>query len=135
MRNKEKGIMLIALIITIIVMLILAGVVIVVIQSNLIGTAKTAYEEESNMSGVTKNDSMEDHLAGVELIPEIHNWVRTGDNIKCEHCNTSLTIGQQLNYTKTGTRSSSISEEKKWNSSSEGRWTKMGSNLWSSNCE
>ena len=112
MRNKEKGIMLIALIITIIVMLILAGVVIVVIQSNLIGTAKTAYEEESNMSGVTKNDSMEDHLAGVELIPEIHNWVRTGDNIKCEHCNTSLTIGQQLNYTKTGTRSSSISEEK-----------------------
>ena len=51
--------------------------------------------------------------AGVESIPEIHNWVRTGDNIKCEHCNTSLTIGQKLNYTtKGGTGSSSISEEK-----------------------
>ena len=112
MRNKEKGITLIALIITIIVMLILVGVVVtVVIQSNLLGTAKTAgdkyktaSEEESSMRGVTINDknydSIEDYMEG---IPEIHNWVRTGDNIRCEHCNTSLTIGQQLNYTKTGT--------------------------------
>ena len=125
MRNKEKGITLIALIITIIVMLILVGVVVtVVIQSNLLGTAKTAgdkyktaYEEESNMSQIEINgkkyDSIEDYLAGVESIPEIHNWIRTGDNIKCEHCNTSLTIGQKLNYTtKGGTGSSSISEEK-----------------------
>ena len=60
-----------------------------------------------------KYDSIEDYLAGVESIPEIHNWVRTGDNIKCEHCNTSLTIGQKLNYTtKGGAGSSSISEEK-----------------------
>ena len=59
-----------------------------------------------------KYDSIEDYLAGVESIPEIHNWVRTGDNIKCEHCNTSLTIGQKVNYTKTGAGSSSISEEK-----------------------
>ena len=60
-----------------------------------------------------KYDSIEDYLAGVESIPEIHNWVRTGDNIKCEHCNTSLIIGQKLNYTtKGGTGSSSISEEK-----------------------
>ena len=77
---------------------------------------KTAYEEESNMSQIEINgkkyDSIEDYLAGVESIPEIHNWVRTGDNIKCEHCNTSLTIGQKLNYTKTGAGSSSISEEK-----------------------
>ena len=77
---------------------------------------KTAYEEESNMSQIEINgkkyDSIEDYLAGVESIPEIHNWVRTGDNIKCEHCNTSLTIGQKVNYTKTGTGSSSISEEK-----------------------
>ena len=74
---------------------------------------KTAYEEESNMSQIEINgkkyDSIEDYLAGVESIPEIHNWIRTGDNIKCEHCNTSLTIGQQLNYTKTGTGSSKIS--------------------------
>ncbi len=77
---------------------------------------KTAYEEESNMSQIEINgkkyDSIEDYLAGVESIPEIHNWIRTGDNIKCEHCNTSLTIGQKLNYTKTGAGSSSISEEK-----------------------
>ena len=74
MRNKEKGITLIALIITIIVMLILVGVVVtVVIQSNLLGTAKTAgdkyktaYENESNMSEVTINGekyaSIEDYI-------------------------------------------------------------------------
>ena len=82
MRNKEKGITLIALIITIIVMLILVGVVVtVVIQSNLLGTAKTAgdkykkaYEEESNMSEVTINgekyDSIEDYLNGKTKSPE-----------------------------------------------------------------
>ena len=122
--RKKQGITLISLIITIIVMLILIGIVVtVVIQSDLLGTTKTvgrkyktAYENESNMSQITVNgknyDSIEDYLAGVESIPEIHNWVRAGDNIKCEHCNISLTIGQQLNYTKTGTGSSSISEEK-----------------------
>ena len=78
---------------------------------------KTAYEEESNMSQIEVNgkkyDSIEDYLAGVESIPEIHNWVRTGDNIKCEHCNTSLTIGQELNYTtKTGTGVSTIAGDK-----------------------
>ena len=78
---------------------------------------KTAYEEESNMSQIEINgkkyDSIEDYLAGVESIPEIHNWVRTGDNIKCEHCNTSLTIGQELNYTtKTGTGVSTIAGDK-----------------------
>ena len=123
--RREKGITLIALIITIVVMLILVAVSVnVIIKSNLIGTAektvdkyKTALEEESNMSQIEINgkkyDSIEDYLAGVESIPEIHNWVRTGDNIKCEHCNTSLIIGQKLNYTtKGGTGSSSISEEK-----------------------
>ena len=80
---------------------------------------KTAYEEESNMSQIEINgkkyDSIEDYLAGVESIPEIHNWVRTGDNIKCEHCNTSLTIGQKLNYTnhtKTGAGVSTIAGDK-----------------------
>jgi len=58
--NNEKGITLVALIITIIVMLILVGVSIqVVINSNLIGTAQdaanrteTAYEEEGNISEI-----------------------------------------------------------------------------------
>ena len=74
MQNRNKGITLIALIITIIVMLILVGVVVtVVIQSNLLGTAKTAgdkyktaYEDESNMSEVTINGekyaSIEDYI-------------------------------------------------------------------------
>ena len=82
MRNKEKGITLIALIITIIVMLILVGVVVtVVIQSNLLGTAKTAgdkyktaYEDESNMSEVTidgkKYASIEDYLESIKPLPE-----------------------------------------------------------------
>ena len=81
--RKEKGITLIALIITIIVMLILVGVVVtVVIQSNLLGTAKTAgdkyktaYENESNMSEVTINGekyaSIEDYLEGKVELPEI----------------------------------------------------------------
>ena len=92
MRNKEKGITLIALIITIIVMLILVGVVVtVVIQSNLLGTAKTAgdkyktaYEEESNMSQIEINgkkyDSIEDYLAGVEKLPDIEAGVRAETN-------------------------------------------------------
>ena len=82
MGNKEKGITLIALIITIIVMLILVGVVVtVVIQSNLLGTAKTAgdkyktaYEDESNMSEVTINGekyaSIEDYLESIKPLPE-----------------------------------------------------------------
>ena len=81
LRNKS-GITLIALIITIIVMLILVGVVVtVVIQSNLLGTAKTAgdkyktaYEDESNMSEVTINgekySSIEDYIEETKPLPE-----------------------------------------------------------------
>ena len=89
--RKNQGITLIALIITIIVMLILVGVVVqVVIQSNLLGTAKsagdkykTAYEEESNMSGVTINGkaygSVEEYMEEINPIivePEnIDDWI------------------------------------------------------------
>ncbi len=81
LKNKS-GITLIALIITIIVMLILVGVVVtVVIQSNLLGTAKTAgdkyktaYEDESNMSEVTINGekyaSIEDYIESTKPLPE-----------------------------------------------------------------
>jgi len=72
--HKEKGITLVALIITIIVMLILVGVSVqVVINSDLIGTAqdaanrtKTAYEEEGSTGKITIGDktyeSMEQYL-------------------------------------------------------------------------
>ena len=94
MSNKEKGITLIALIITIIVMLILVGVVVtVVIQSNLLGTAKTAgdkyktaYEDESNMSEVTINGekyaSIEDYLEGNVKLPEIKAGERASETSK-----------------------------------------------------
>ena len=83
MQNRNEGITLIALIITIIVMLILVGVVVtVVIQSDLLGTAKTAgdkykiaYEDESNMSEVTINGekyaSIEDYIESTKPLPEI----------------------------------------------------------------
>ena len=87
MRNKEKGITLIALIITIIVMLILVGVVVtVVIQSNLLGTAKTAgdkyktaYEDESNMSEVTINGKKYGSIE--EYMEEINPTIVEPDNI------------------------------------------------------
>ena len=94
MRNKEKGITLIALIITIIVMLILVGVVVtVVIQSNLLGTAKTAgdkyktaYENESNMSEVTINGekyaSIEDYIESTKPLPEIKAGERASETSK-----------------------------------------------------
>ena len=80
MQNKNKGITLIALIITIIVMLILVAVSVnILIKSNLIGTAektvdkyKTASEEEGK-NGVIEIDgkkyaSIEDYLAQKEYI-------------------------------------------------------------------
>lgn len=72
--KSNKGITLIALIITIIVMSILVGVVVqVVIKSNLLGTAKmagdkykSAYEDESKMSKITIDGkeyaSLEDYI-------------------------------------------------------------------------
>ena len=94
MSNKEKGITLIALIITIIVMLILVGVVVtVVIQSNLLGTAKTAvdkykiaYEDESNMSEVTINGekyaSIDDYIESTKPLPEIKAGERASEKSK-----------------------------------------------------
>ena len=93
LKNKS-GITLIALIITIIVMLILVGVVVtVVIQSNLLGTVKTAgdkyktaYEDESNMSEVTINGekyaSIEDYLEGKVKLPEIKAGERASETSK-----------------------------------------------------
>ena len=83
--RKNQGITLIALIITIIVMLILVGVVVtVVIQSDLLGTAKTAgdqyktaYEEESNMSGVTINGKQYGSIE--EYMEDINPTIVEGD--------------------------------------------------------
>ena len=85
--RKNQGITLIALIITIIVMLILVGVVVtVVIQSDLLGTAKTtgdkyklAYEEESKISGVTINGKQYGSIE--EYMEEINPTIVEPENI------------------------------------------------------
>ena len=122
--KKNKGITLIALIITIIVMLILVAVSVnILIKSNLIGAAekatdkyKTALEEETNGEtieiGGKKYNSLEDYLKEKGMIEEVHDWKRTGDNLTCNHCNVTLTIGQELNYTANGTETASITAEK-----------------------
>ena len=90
--ERNKGITLVALIITIVVMLILVAVSVnVVIKSNLIGTAektvnkyKTASEEEGN-NGVIEIDgkkynSIEDYMAGKEKLPDVEAGVRAETN-------------------------------------------------------
>ena len=92
MQNKNEGITLVALIITIVVMLILVAVSVnVVVKSNLIGTAekavnkyKTASEEEGN-SGVIeingkKYNSIEDYMAGKEKLPDIKAGEKASKN-------------------------------------------------------
>ena len=92
MQNRNKGITLVALIITIVVMLILVAVSVnVIIISNLIGTAektvnkyKTASEEEAN-GGVIEIDgkkynSIEDYMAGKEKLPDIKAGERATAN-------------------------------------------------------
>ena len=94
MQNRNKGITLVALIITIVVMLILVAVSVnVIIKSNLIGTAektvnkyKTASEEESN-SGVIEIDgkkynSIEDYMKEKEgeKLPDIKAGERATAN-------------------------------------------------------
>ena len=129
--RRDKGITLIALIITIVVMLILVAVSVnVIVNSDLIGHAEKigdAYknaiaEEERYNPSIGNGKTLEDYMKDAKIVEEIHNWVRTGDNLtcKCNQCTENgtkpegrtLTIGQKVNYTKTGAGSSSISEEK-----------------------
>ena len=101
--KRNKGITLIALIITIIVLLILVAVSVqVLIKSNLIGAAekttnkyKTAAEDEKNLDAKIENGkSLDDYLEDAGIITEVHNWKREGDSITCEHCNSNFTIGE-----------------------------------------
>ena len=92
MQNRNKGITLVALIITIIVMLILVAVSVnVIIKSNLIGTAektvdkyKTASEEEANGGTIEINGkeyaSIEDYIESTKPLPNIEAGVRAETN-------------------------------------------------------
>ena len=136
--KKNRGITLIALIITIIVMLILVAVSIsVALNTGLFKSAsdatknwKTAQEEESKMQieiGGKKYDSIEDYLAGAESIPKIHNWQYVDDSTReeirctCDVCKAfddgdstgrTLKIGQQIGKTESKTASTSITAAK-----------------------
>ena len=122
--KENKGITLIALIITIIVMLILVAVSVnVLINSNIIGQAekaaegyKTAYEQESNIGQVTIGgktyNSIEDYLA--EQDPKEHNFQYTDNSLaelkcECEECKKANStgriykIGQQIKLTDSET--------------------------------
>ena len=110
--TNSKGITLIALVVTIVILLILAGVSIRVLLGDK-GIVKRAQEAQKQWNESSKNelDSLkitENYLEQAE----IHNWERIEDGIICKHCNKSLIIGQEINYTKTGKGSSSISAEK-----------------------
>ena len=119
--KKEKGITLIALIITIIILLILVGVSVnLLIKGDLFGSAEKAVkgtnakveEQQSRVDDLMgKLNDVENKNSG-NTIQEVHNWIRTGDNLTCKHCNVTLTIGQVLNYKDNGKGTSSISAEK-----------------------
>ena len=122
--KENKGITLIALIITIVVMLILVAVSVnIIINSNIIGQAekaakgyKTAYEQESNIGQVTIGgktyNSIEDYLA--EQGPKEHNFQYTDNSLaelkcECEECKKANStgriykIGQQIKLTDSET--------------------------------
>ena len=92
MQNRNEGITLVALIITIIVMLILVAVSVnVIIKSNLIGTAEKTVDkynkvaEEEGNSGLIEIDgkkynSIEDYMAGKEKLPDIKAGERATEN-------------------------------------------------------
>ena len=92
MQNRNKGITLVALIITIVVMLILVAVSVnVIIKSNLIGIAektvdkyKTASEEEANGGTIEINGkeyaSIEDYIESTKPLPNIEAGVRAETN-------------------------------------------------------
>ena len=122
--KENKGITLIALIITIVIMLILVAVSVnIIINSNIIGQAekaaegyKTAYEQESNIGQVTIGgktyNSIEDYLA--EQDPKEHNFQYTDNSLaelkcECEECKKANStgriykIGQQIKLTDSET--------------------------------
>ncbi len=130
--REKKGITLIALIITIVIMLILVGVIIqIIINSGILGKAaetgqvyQEAQENEANMNEIQVDDklynSIDDYFEGKEAIVEVHNWTRNGDILTCQCTECAkenlegriLQIGQELSYTAEGVATTNIDEEK-----------------------
>ena len=122
--KTKKGITLIALVITIIVMLILVAVTIsMAINGGLFekagkatGDTKNAMNAEQALaSGQITIDgktyaSIDEYLAGNSSAE--HNWTRTGDTFTCSHCNATYEMGQGVDYTAKGKTSTPILAEK-----------------------
>ena len=119
MRKEEKGITLVALIITIVVMLILVAVSVnVIVNSDLIGHAEKtgdaysdaiAKEEKYNPS-IGNGKTLDDYMKDAKIVEEVHNWKVNGDKFTCTcdlckaHKNgdssngLTVEIGQEIKY-------------------------------------
>ena len=117
--RKEKGITLVALIITIVVMLILVAVSInVLVNSDLIGHAEktgNAYsnavaKEEAYNPTFGNGKTLEDYMKDAKIVEEVHDWKVNGDKFTCTcdlckaHKNgdssngLTVEIGQEIKY-------------------------------------
>ena len=119
MRKEEKGITLVALIITIVVMLILVAVSVnVIVNSDLIGhSEKTgdAYrnaiaKEEAYNPSIGNGKTLDDYMKDAKIVEEVHDWKVNGDKFTCTcdlckaHANgdssngLTVGIGQEIKY-------------------------------------
>ena len=125
LKSTNKGITLIALVITIIVMLILVAVTIsMAVNGGLFNYAKKATGEMQNAIdeeqllaegkikiGETWYNSIDEYL-GTEKVEEIHNWTRTGDIFTCSHCEAEYTMGEVVDYEDAGAASTTLTASK-----------------------
>ena len=127
--KKNKGITLIALIITIIILLILVGVSInLAIKGNLFGSAEKAVSGTNDKVAQeqTRVDELMGELERVESQNAVHNWQYTDSTrakirCTCTRCKAfndgdstgrTLNIGQQIGETESKTASTSITSAK-----------------------
>ena len=117
--RKEKGITLVALIITIVVMLILVAVSVnVIVNSDLIGHAEKtgdAYsnavaKEEAYNPSIGNGKTLDDYMKDAKIVEEVHDWKVNGDKFTCTcdlckaHANgdsikgLTVEIGQEIKY-------------------------------------
>ena len=98
--NKQKGITLISLVITVIILLILATVAInLAVDSNgLFGKAGQA-SNKWNESVATEESALNGLIGTLDEMTYVHSWTRTGDQVTCSHCGLNCTIGlSRINY-------------------------------------
>ena len=98
--NKQKGITLISLVITVIILLILATVAInLAVDSNgLFGKAGQA-SNKWNESVATEESALNGLIGTLDEMTYVHSWTRTGDQVTCSHCSLTYTIGvSTINY-------------------------------------